>query len=72
MELILTIPKTSDIITINKIKLSKNIKDFVFDIFITLNNNIIINRKIKHTSNLLLRKNNSNIFNYASLFENKN
>ncbi len=72
LELILTIPKTSDIITINKIKLSKNIKDFVFDIFITINNNIIINRESKHNNKILLSKSNSNIFNYASLFENKN
>lgn len=72
LELILTIPKSSDIMTINKIKLSKNIKQYVFDIFITLNNNIILNKDIKHNEKILLSKSNSNIFDYANLFENKN
>lgn len=45
IELLICIPRTCDIVKINKIKLSKNIKDYIFDIFITLDNNIILSRE---------------------------
>jgi hypothetical protein len=38
IELIINIPKFSNIMTINKIKLSKNIKQYIFDIFVSLDN----------------------------------
>ena len=34
IELVLNIPRSSDVISINKIKLSRSIKDYIFDIFI--------------------------------------
>lgn len=42
IELVINIPKSSDIITINKIKLSKSIKEFIFDIFVTLDDKTIL------------------------------
>lgn len=42
IELIINIPKSSDIVTINKIKLSKSIKYFIFDIFVTLDDQVIL------------------------------
>ena len=46
IEIILDIPKNSQIISINKIKLSKNINNFVNDIYISLNNKKITKEKI--------------------------
>ncbi len=45
IELLINIPKSSDILTINKIKLSKNIKKYIFDIFVTLNDKVILTRE---------------------------
>ncbi len=45
IELVINIPKSSDIVTINKIKLSKSIKEFIFDIFVTLDNSIILTQE---------------------------
>ncbi len=45
IELVINIPKSSDIITINKIKLSKSIKDFIFDIFVTLDKQVILEQE---------------------------
>lgn len=45
IELVINIPKSSDIVTINKIKLSKSIKDFIFDIFITLDEQVILTQE---------------------------
>lgn len=42
IELVINIPRSSEIVTINKIKLSKSIKEFIFDIFVTLDNSIIL------------------------------
>ena len=66
IELIINIPKSSNIMTINKIKLSKNIKQYIFDIFVSLNNNIIL-----HKENLYNEKKNINFFD-KDLYENKN
>lgn len=57
IELIIDIPKSSDIMTINKIKLSKNIKQFIFDIFVSVNNKVILNRE--------------NLYNKKMIFNNK-
>ncbi len=42
IELVINIPKSSDIVTINKIKLSKSIKEYIFDIFVTLDDKTIL------------------------------
>jgi hypothetical protein len=56
IELVINISKTSDILTINKIKLSKNIKKYIFDIFVTLNNKIILNRDNLYNTKINLSK----------------
>ncbi len=54
IELIIAIPKSSDILTINKIKLSKSIKKYIFDIFITLDNETILTKENLYTTKLSL------------------
>ena len=56
IELIINIPKSSDIMTINKIKLSKNIKQFIFDIFVSLNDKIIMNKDNLYNKQMILCK----------------
>ncbi len=71
LELVLTIPKSSDIMTINKIKLSKNIKQFVFDIFVSIgDNNIILDRGNLYEQKIILSS--INVFEKDLLETNKN
>lgn len=69
IELIINIPKSSNIMTINKIKLSKNIKQYIFDIFVSLDNNIILNKENLYNEKKSLS--NINLFD-KDLYENKN
>jgi hypothetical protein len=70
LELILTIPKSTDIMTINKIKLSKNIKQYVFDIFVSVGNDIVLNRECIYNQKIILSS--INVFDKDLLETNKN
>jgi len=71
IELILTIPKSTDIMTINKIKLSKNIKQFIFDIFVSIgDDNIILDRGNLYEQKIILSS--INVFEKDLLETNKN
>ena len=61
IELIINIPKFSNIMTINKIKLSKNIKQYIFDIFVSLDNKIILHKENLYNEKIILK--NINFFN---------
>ena len=66
IELVINIPESGDIVTINKIKLSKSIKEFIFDIFVTINDTIILTQddlyyKKINFSNISNNFNDSNI-----------
>ncbi len=65
IELVINIPKSSDIVTINKIKLSKSIKEYIFDIFVTLDDKTILTQdelyKKKISLSELNKYNDSNI-----------
>lgn len=63
IELIINIPKSSDIMKINKIKLSKNIKQFIFDIFVSLDNKIILTKENLYNKQFIFNKINSNEIN---------
>lgn len=69
IELIINIPKFSNIMTINKIKLSKNIKQYIFDIFVSLDNKIILHKENLYNEKIILK--NINFFN-KDLYENNN
>ncbi len=62
IELVLNIPRSSDVISINKIKLSRSIKDYIFDIFITLDNKKILSRGDLYNTKI----NFSNLKNYPN------
>ncbi len=70
LELILTIPKSTDIMTINKIKLSKNIKKFIFDIYVSVGDDIVLNRECIYNQNIILSS--INVFEKDLLETNKN
>ncbi len=70
LELILTIPKSTDIMTINKIKLSKNIKQYVYDIFVSVGDDIVLNREHIYNQNIILSS--INVFDKDLLETNKN
>ena len=69
IELIINIPKFSNIMTINKIKLSKNIKQYIFDIFVSLDNKIILYKENLYNEKIILK--NINFFD-KDLYEKKN
>jgi hypothetical protein len=65
IELVINVPKTGDILSINKIKLSKNIKKYINTIFISLDNNKIVSQneiynkkfnfnKLRNINNLMM------------------
>ena len=58
IELIISLPKTHQILSINKIRFSKNIKNYIKDIYITKNKKIILDKNELLNSNL--EKNNIN------------
>ena len=65
IELILNIPKKSKLLSINKIKLSKKISNYIFDIFVSLNNKIILTKENLYNSKIKLDDviNNNNLNN---------
>ena len=63
IELIINIPKSSDIMKINKIKLSKNIKQFIFDIFVSLDEKIILTKENLYNKQFIFNKINNNQIN---------
>ncbi len=63
IELVINIPKSCDIITINKIKLPKKIKKNINDIFVTLDDNIIISRDELYNHQIILSENCDNFNN---------
>ena len=63
IELIINIPKSSDIMKINKIKLSKNIKQFIFDIFVSLDDKIILTKENLYNKQFIFNKINNNEIN---------
>ena len=84
IELILTLPTNYNIISINKIKISKKVKNFINDIYLCINNKISLTKdelynqinnsekisKIKNSKeNKIINNNNNNIINLHILLD---